>query len=276
MDWIQGQKFWEIADMIFTPKILASDDYYNLPNTFNVHRLNNNSIIYTHTMYIKQLFAILELFSEGEIIIISHNSDINVDTTFQIPSCVKKWFTTNVNVINSKIESIPIGLENDRWFPKLNKRDQMQWQVGQEYSYKNLVYMNFNIQTNVSKRQEVYDVLKDKSWVTKTRCNCKNGREFNDYIYNVYRHKFVVCPEGNGIDTHRIWETLFMGSIPIVLSSINISFYERLLSILVVDNWNELTVERLQEVFTSILKVDFDSSVLTFEYWKNKILKERK
>ena len=33
------------------------------------------------------------------------------------------------------------------------------------------------------------------------------------------KHRFVACPEGNGIDTHRFWETLYRGSIPIITDS---------------------------------------------------------
>ena len=29
-------------------------------------------------------------------------------------------------------------------------------------------------------------------------------------------YKFVVAPLGNGPDSHRIWETLYAGSIPII------------------------------------------------------------
>jgi hypothetical protein len=39
----------------------------------------------------------------------------------------------------------------------------------------------------------------------------------NDYAKIVEKHRFVVCPRGNGIDTHRFWETLYRGSVPIVL-----------------------------------------------------------
>jgi hypothetical protein len=31
--------------------------------------------------------------------------------------------------------------------------------------------------------------------------------------------KFVACPRGNGTDTHRFWETLYRGSIPVVKES---------------------------------------------------------
>jgi hypothetical protein len=38
-----------------------------------------------------------------------------------------------------------------------------------------------------------------------------------DYAALVKQHKFVLCPRGNGIDTHRFWETLYRGAIPIVI-----------------------------------------------------------
>ncbi|MFA5049182.1 MAG: hypothetical protein WC516_09225 [Patescibacteria group bacterium] len=275
MDWIQGQKFWEIADMVFTPKEVASDDYYKLPNTFNAHKLNNNSIIYTHTMYVKQLFDILKLFTNGHIIVISHNSDVNIDESFRVPSCVKKWFTTNVDVVNLKIESIPIGLENDRWFPTLCKKDQMECVFEQQKNYKNIVYINFDIKTNKNKRQTAYAFFNSKPWVTATECDRKNGIEFNKYICNVYQHKFVVCPEGNGIDTHRVWETLYMCSIPILLKNTNYLFYKNL-PICFVNNWEEVTEEFLQNQFEFILnRKTINMQMLTFEYWKNKILNER-
>jgi hypothetical protein len=34
------------------------------------------------------------------------------------------------------------------------------------------------------------------------------------------KHRFVACPRGNGTDTHRFWETLYRGSIPVVKESV--------------------------------------------------------
>ena len=36
------------------------------------------------------------------------------------------------------------------------------------------------------------------------------------YARMAERHKFVICPRGNGVDNHRFWETLYRGSVPIV------------------------------------------------------------
>jgi len=39
------------------------------------------------------------------------------------------------------------------------------------------------------------------------------------YSNLVREHKYVICPRGNGLDTHRFWEALYRGAIPIVKTS---------------------------------------------------------
>jgi hypothetical protein len=39
----------------------------------------------------------------------------------------------------------------------------------------------------------------------------------NEYFNLVRRYKFVLVCEGNGYDTHRLWEVLYQNSIPIVI-----------------------------------------------------------
>ena len=40
--------------------------------------------------------------------------------------------------------------------------------------------------------------------------------KFHDYIKKLNDYKFVLCPRGKGTDTHRFWEILLVGSVPIV------------------------------------------------------------
>ena len=42
------------------------------------------------------------------------------------------------------------------------------------------------------------------------------GLPLSEYYQSVIRSRFVLCPSGMGLDTHRLWETLILGSIPIV------------------------------------------------------------
>jgi hypothetical protein len=99
----------------------------------------------------------------------------------------------------------------------------------------------------------------------------RNGKNFDSYLDSIYNHKFVVSPQGNGIDTHRTWEPLYMGSIPIEKRNLNNRFYTDL-PICFVDDWGQLTKNFLDSEFDRITSREWNLKMLTFEYWKNKIL----
>ena len=268
MDWITGEKFQAIADYAYAPAQKHQDDYYDLVNTFDVELLKDKDIIFTYPFYVKQLFDIIKQ-TDKKLIIITHNGDENIDESYELPDNVIKWYAQNVNVRNPRIESIPIGLENERWFQFAHKKEKMLAKVREPRLHKNLAYMNFNVGNNPEKRVTPYRLFRFKSWVTVDMGI--NGYNFDNYIDNIYNHSFVICPEGHGMDTHRIWETLYMGSIPIVENNINNQFYTHL-PIFPVNDWREVTDERLQSILSNS---DFDylkwRDTLTFEYWKNKI-----
>lgn len=255
----------------------GNDDYDNLQNTFYpedliLQELEILPIIYTHTIYVKDFFELMQQYPSLDFVLISHNADTNIDFTFIVPKNCKKWFTTNVNIVNSKIESIPIGLENNRWFIKERKKEKMENLVKQPKEMINWLYVNINVKTNPEKRAFAYEMFKDKKWAT---CHYgSNGSNFDQYLFNITNHPFVLCPEGNGIDTHRFWETLYMGSIPVVKRNINNSFYEGLAPIVYVSDWQEVTLDLLKnkkELFDNNSQVN--SEFLIFTYWKDKILK---
>lgn len=265
-DYIQGQKFKSMADFIYAPKEKLPGDYDNLANTLDINRLKDKNIIYTHTMYAKQLFDIIQDLPY-KFIIITHNSDENI--CFTPPDNVIKWFSQNVNIIHDKIESIPIGLENDMWFPSLKKKEKIDTKTVEQKKIRNLVYMNHNISTNPAQRTKPYNILKDKAWVTTDMGN--NGSEFDKYLDNVYNHSYVICPEGNGIDTHRTWECLYLGTIPIEKRNINNQFYIDL-PILFVDDWEEVTEERLSgENRFKGRDTNWNYNKLLFKYWQSKV-----
>lgn len=264
IDWIQGEKFIGLADYKYSPKSKSTDDYDNLQNTLNLHRVKNCDIIYTHLMYVKQLFEILNLIS-GRVIVVSHNGDNRIDDFFEIPNSVEKWYTQNVNVKNPKVESIPIGLENNRWSIRLMKKEKMETKLLIPKTLKNLVYMCHNTKTNYIERIKPYKILGEKSWVTS-----ETNSSFDQYLNNLYNHKFMICPEGNGLDTHRMWECLYMGTIPIEKRNINNQYYTDL-PISFVDDWEEVTVDFLAKELERIQSGTWNMEKLTFEYWKNKI-----
>ena len=274
MDWIQGNKFRDLARWHYAPakgqgirvkNTFLEDHYCYIVNTLDKSKVVDGDIIYTPTFFADSLIKELENFDK-EVIVITHNCDTNMD--FSPPDCVINWFSQNVNIIHDRVESIPIGLENDCWYPE--KKIKMIAKLKEPRNYKNLVYMNHNISTNPAKRTKPYEVLKDKSWVTTDMG--VNGRRFDEYLDNIYNHKFVVCPGGNGIDTHRIWECLYMGTTPIMESNINGSFYNELPIAYAVD-WEGVDEQWLVKTNDYIVRYKnaWKYEMLTFEYWKNKI-----
>ena len=281
IDWIQGEKFMGLANHIYAPpdgrvilkrhpgerKYFTPKHYHYLSNTLIHDKLKDNDIIYTHTCYMEELLDNISNVNK-KLILITHNCDANVDVF--PPDNVIRWFSQNVNIIHDKIESLPIGLENSRWYQDVHKREKMVDKLQQPRNYRNLVYMNHNISTYPQERRNVYALLENKPWVTSVHGT--NPCNFDDYIDNIYNHKYIICPRGNGMDTHRLWETLYMGSIPIVKTDINNWFYNDM-PILYVNAWEEVTEELLIDMLHMYSGELWNKNKLTFEYWKNRILK---
>jgi hypothetical protein len=75
-----------------------------------------------------------------------------------------------------------------------------------------------------------------------------------DYADISGRYRFVVCPRGNGIDTHRFWETLYRGSLPIVeISEWAIYFKSHGVPMVMVKNFDEI-LSWSEEHFISVWK----------------------
>jgi hypothetical protein len=272
MDYIRGDKFWEIADFVFVPNVeIKYKDYNLLKNNFDLKKINDINIVYTHTFYVTFLFDLISGL-RNKFIIITHNSDVNVDDKLSllIPDNVIKWYAQNVDVINDRIESIPIGLENKKWHPNLKKEEKIRNIINIKKNEMNWLYINHNINTNSVERQKPYDLLSKFNWVTVFKG--KNGQNFDDYLFSLYNHKFMLCPNGNGIDTHRLWESLYVNTIPIVKRGINVNYYNDL-PICFVNDWEDINMNYLYEQYDFIIKNKKNNfNKLDFSYWKKKIL----
>ena len=265
IDWVRGEMFERIADFCYAPKIRYRDDYDHLQNTFNPIALKPLNFVYTHTFYVKQLFGILQHL-KGKFVVITHNADENIDTTYTIPGNVVCWYAQNANVTDPRVMGLPIGIPNAHWDKGYKRRVAMVECLKRAHTYTNLVYIDHTTSTNPAKRKEPYAVLEGQAWVT-----ARHGTPFETFIRNVHSHKFVVCPEGNGMDTHRMWEALYMGVIPIVVRAAWNRYFTDM-PICFIDKWTDLTEKFLNAEYNRIKSQHWDLSKLNFEYWKNLIL----
>ena len=66
-------------------------------------------------------------------------------------------------------------------------------------------------------------------------------KPFEEYLVELSNYKFCISPPGRGIDAHRTWEALMVGTIPIVLRCDSMNNLFEFLPILVVDSYSEVT-----------------------------------
>jgi len=183
-----------------------------------------------------------------------------------------KIFAINCSSTDDIVVPIPLGITNltneSSLHPIYGNTVIMNKVVKEPKTDTNLVYMNINLYTH-SERYLVYNIFKNKNWVTQEAANTSlMGREH--FLRQIRNHTFVVCPRGNGIDTHRLWETLYMGSIPIVRYE---SAYRNFTSlpILFVENWNLVTEEFLRDKEKEIKNRVYNLEKLNLDYWIKEI-----
>ena len=239
-------------------------DLYNI-KTLNISRI----FCYTHlingTLYEKYKDILFQVLSDitTQFSLIFHNSDgqfneLNLEL-FNIKN-ITNIYSQNINVpidnsfiINKKLAPVPIGIANSMWehgnlsiwniilndanLSINNKPD------NKPDNKPNNIYMNFNINTNFIKRQECLNIM-----LTYNIPNVPNTDYYN-YLKLLSTYKFAICPEGNGIDTHRFWECLYLKTIPICLKNTVTLYYSKLFPIILLDNWNDLNLDKLNDNF---------------------------
>ena len=92
-----------------------------------------------------------------------------------------------------------------------------------------------------------------------------------DFLMRLGRHRFVLSPRGNGLDAHRTWEALLVGSIPIVRTSALNPLYEGL-PVLIVDQWADVTPTLLRDFYgnVSLRRPLYRYEKLFADYWIGK------
>ena len=132
--------------------------------------------------------------------------------------------------------------------------------------------MNFSIETFPQERQHVFDLFKDHAFVTQEPVN-QSVAGHRCFLQQIYDHQFVLCPRGNGIDTHRIWEALYLKSIPIVRRCHAMSFFEDL-PILFVDHWEEvLDPQFLKRTYDEFHNRQWNIEKMNVSFWERQFRK---
>lgn len=261
MSLIRGEHFPGLANRILVYYDKLRDPLF----------INDSDIVYCDTHQINQFRDIL--ISKRNLTIITHNSDgyvcdgtpwkndgVNTD---DFDGCYTKWYAQNSYSTKDNVIPIPIGLENTKWEKVFGPKTRWLNEImSEEIDPVNMVYFNCSVSTNITERKNCKDICSKFDFVNIDLPSL----EYKDYLRRIKSHKFVLSPEGNGLDCHRTWETLAMGRIPILINKGSLKRLYKDLPVLFIQNWEDIGKIDLNSEFDRLrtTKTDF----LNMDYWR--------
>lgn len=259
---ISGDTFRKMANHVFDET-----------KGFNPKMVRDGDIIFLKADMIETFFKFFHQKIESRYVLLSHNSDFsfNLENQEYLDDKVIHWFAQNINFeADEKISLLPIGLENRRY---LKNGLIYHFNKYKNSEKKHLVLLSFNEKTNIS-RLKVKEALKNNKLITSQMF--KNS---DSYKKTLSESMYNLCPPGNGLDTHRFWESLLLNTLPIVVRSSFTSNLEKLnIPALYLDKWTDLNEYKETELkslyMEKINKIDLTYYV-QFYYWKDLILNSK-
>ena len=253
----------------------AANAVYDIDRRDDLTNLKTEDVIWCKTDYVYELFNKIKNRSE-KFNLITHCSDYSITEVLFInkPKCINKWFAENADFQHPDLIPVPLGVENH--FTK-NKGNNTDFNILDE-RVKNKIYNTNKINDKVfcnfrpthPERQEASHALL-RAGISYFYPPTK---DYSLYCEHLSSYLFIACPRGNGIDTHRLWETLYLGGIPIVKKHFMYDTYE--LPIIQVNSWNDITEELLTPYIDwyQCIPPKFNFEQLELDYWLNKIKSE--
>ena len=221
---ITGDTFRKLADHVFDET-----------KGFYPDMVKNGDIIFLKADLMETFFKFFHQKINSRYVLLTHNSDLSFDSENKkyLDEKIIHWFAQNINFkIDENFSLLPIGLENRRY---LKNGFIYHFKKYRNSKKKYLVLSSFNENTNIS-RLEVNKALKNNKMIIS-----QNFKNTDSYKKTLSESMFNICPPGNGLDTHRFWESLLLNTLPIVVRSEFTSNLEKLkIPALYLDKWTDL------------------------------------
>ncbi len=276
MNYICGYKIQLLCDKFISSKEHLNSNLYitiqhpkSIIIDYIIEPFDNPKFIYCCTADLLIFKNKLDLF-RNPFILVSHNSDVNIiDNDDYKYICnhpkIIKWYTQNLLMEHYKVELLPLGIANPEW--EHGNVNLLLQAYNNSHNKTNNIYFYCNINNNYNKRKECYLKL---NFIPKAYL--KPVAEYFNYLATF---RFAICPEGNGVDTHRLWECFYLRVVPIVLDDLFIKKVKETynLPMVILNDWNDLrelyqflNYDNYESLFSNLIKLDLN-------YLKQNILK---
>jgi hypothetical protein len=264
-------------------KILRQEDINIIQN------IKENDVLYCKTDFIPLLAYCIDVVKHS-FYLVSGRSDYTIPDTFLHPSVVllnnnkvKKWYAVNCVSPHEKLVPLPLGISyhDSQMLPIDQERELIN--VKSEFmpiektgiqAVTNFQHAMDNPPLRKMFRTRAYESLKHNDsviWLPK--------QDRLDFWKSCNDNLFVICPFGNGPDTHRTYEVLALGRVPILLDCyMNYELFKDL-PVVIVSKWEEIDKDFLENqkkiIVEKFNKNEYKLEKITSAYWKNLIMQSQ-
>jgi hypothetical protein len=202
--YLSGDYFRSVSDVsVFDKKDLD----------VNVEKLGSAKVIFIGEGRVEDFLSEYDSYIEAKVLILG-NADRDYSFPIKdLPKSVERVFAQNLDFVDERFHLLPIGLENLSISVNGFQRYVDKRFISEAKEPKILVGPLSNTHperlelTALSKLNLSNVVFQEKRMEPHALASYSSS------------FQYVACPRGNGLDTHRFWETLYRGSIPIVKAS---------------------------------------------------------
>lgn len=224
-DWLrdEARSIAESSDFFFQEALLA------------------RSIRVAHPRYVKRDFAFTGGLWRGEkqqpLVSSDYRGDVVVghsDLATRCLALLRMKLSTRGRIFSSNLECprgiravlgavrIPLGLTNPTsetsLHPVLGNQGHIATVMAEPWVEQDLaLYANFHSATAPKHRRAVAEKCDALDYVLVGHSDYTTEGRIA-YLRQMRDYRLVVCPRGNGLDTHRFWEALYVGALPVVLN----------------------------------------------------------
>lgn len=192
----------------------------------------------------EDLLALCAVFPATTFTIFTAFEDTPLDDFIwdRIPPNVRSINAANGVVFGGKVRPFPHGIER-KMYEGYNHHELLQdAMVSPVEPHRTLLVCH---RDDTGARGSIKDMFRDKPWAT-----VAPKLDYPDYLQAIKDHRFVLCPSGNGIESARNWETLYIGRTPVFKRHPYLEETFRDFPAVFVDDFSEVT-EDLLESFTA-------------------------
>lgn len=259
--YISGDAFSDMADFVFNPP-----KWRNFNRKISISRAE---IIFCKSDQLAMLFDQYQSQINAKVII-TGNSDFEFhQIPKNIPPCVRALFLQNSFISDNQfIFTVPIGIENFRLGVNGNPRF-IRYRKNEKKNSGRILFGPLSATHPV--RDSVIEHFSkiDSRWTLLT--NRLSPRAY-DRIANSYG--FIAAVRGNGVDTHRLWESLYRGLTPIVARDDWWKSLEHIFpQVIAISEWNKFEIDRIKVSTSQVETSDSLCDSLWMPYWKDQINK---